>query len=148
MPSNGSNGTQQNATLTAPQEAAITALLTGSNISEAAGWAEVDRTTIHRWLREDFAFQAELNRRKHELRSGLQDRLMRLAGKATACVEAAVDAGDARMAMTLLKDLGILSPPEIGSEIADELRVAQAEQREQRFFRDVSLLSRPKDGGR
>src|SRR5438046_1747190 len=67
-----SNRMQQNATpagtLSGTQERALTMLLSGKSITDAATAAEVDRTTVHRWLKEDFGFQAALNRGRRELR--------------------------------------------------------------------------------
>ena len=46
------------------QAAAIDALLGGKPIPEAAAAAGVDRTTVYRWLRADFEFQARLNQER------------------------------------------------------------------------------------
>src|SRR5262245_44514608 len=53
--------------LTPPQETALAALLLGKTVTAAAQTAGVDRTTIYRWLKEDFDFLAALNRGRQEL---------------------------------------------------------------------------------
>ena len=50
----------ENEQLTAPQRRAITALLEQRDIRTAAKAAKVGETTLHRWLREDATFVAEL----------------------------------------------------------------------------------------
>ena len=40
------------------QVRALAALATGSSVTDAARIGKVDRTTVHRWLRGDTAFQA------------------------------------------------------------------------------------------
>ena len=51
----------------APIQAAIVeAMLAGNTITDAAAEAGVNRHTVHRWLKGDFAFQAALNRGRRE----------------------------------------------------------------------------------
>ena len=50
----------ENEQLKAPQRRAITALLEQRDIRTAAKAARVGETTLHRWLREDATFVAEL----------------------------------------------------------------------------------------
>jgi hypothetical protein len=118
------NGTPQNATLeplTAAQETAVAALLAGKTVTDAAGVAGVDRTTIHRWLREDFTVQAAVNAGRRELREGVRSRLERLAEKASECVERAIDGGNVKAALAILNGLEVLTPTRIGSENPAEL---------------------------
>lgn len=124
---------QQNATpeLTAAQENSLAALLAGKSITDAAQAANVDRTTVHRWLKDDHVFRAALNRRRRDLREQLQSRLMNLADKALDAVEKAISETDSKAALTLLRGLGLLSgnPPSIGSDDPLDL-AADARQRE------------------
>jgi len=53
--------------LTSQQERALDRLLTGATITAAAQAVNADRSTLHRWLREDPQFQATYNRRRREL---------------------------------------------------------------------------------
>ncbi len=104
--------------LTANQEQALAALLTGSSVTDAAAAAAVDRTTVHRWLKDDVQFRAAHNRGRRELCQATEGRLLTLATKAMKCVETALDSGDGKVALALLKDLGLLPGvlPSIGSD--------------------------------
>jgi transposase-like protein len=53
--------------LSGAQEKAIEALLAGKSVTEAAIAAGVDRTTVHRWLK-DVRFEVALGRARRELR--------------------------------------------------------------------------------
>ena len=113
---------QQNATpskeLTPAQDKALAALLEGKTVQDAAAAADVDRTTVHRWLKEDFAFQATYNRGRRELRDALKARLLGLAGKAAECVERSIGEGNEKTALAVLKGLGLLpgEPFKVGSD--------------------------------
>src|SRR5688572_15901053 len=96
--------------LSAAQIHALEALLRGQTVTEAAKVAKVDRSTVHRWQREDFDFQAAFNRGRMELVSAMQVRVMRMAARAVEVVEEAIDGGDARAAMQILDSLGLLEP--------------------------------------
>jgi hypothetical protein len=118
------NESPQNATLeplTPAQETAIAALLAGRTVTNAAEAAGVDRATVHRWLREHFGFQAAVNAGRRELREGVHTRLERLAEKAAGCVEKAIDGGDVKAALEILKGLQVLAPTSIGSEDPEQL---------------------------
>src|SRR5215471_1521224 len=72
-------------------ERAIGALLTEQSIEDAAVKAGVGSRTIHRWLREDEAFQAAYNRAKREVVRQAQTRLQQATGKAVAALIAVID---------------------------------------------------------
>src|SRR5215471_14899490 len=72
-------------------ERAICALLTEQSIEDAAVKAGVGSRTIHRWLREDAAFQAAYNRAKREVVRQAQTRLQQATGKAVAALIAVID---------------------------------------------------------
>ena len=114
---------QPNETLSAVQELALVALLAGKNATEAAQAAGVDRTTLWRW-QSDFTFQAAHNRGRRELSAAMTARLSALAEKAAGTVEGAIDKGDAKTALAVIRGLGFLSggPETIGSEDAAKLR--------------------------
>ncbi len=101
--------------LSPKQEKVMDALVSGESISQAAGIGKVDRGTVHRWLKDDFVFQAEYNRRRLRLKEEMQMRLVRLADNATSVVEKAVDEGDTKTAIVVLAKLGILGKLEPGS---------------------------------
>ena len=70
-------------------------LLAGASVTKAAG---VDRTTVHRWLREDWAFQTAHHRAQRDLRRAVEARLPHLVEAAVETVQAAVRDGDVRAA--------------------------------------------------
>lgn len=94
--------------LSTTQLAAIEALLTGATVTHAAREAGVARTTVHRWLRDDWDFQAALNRERRELCDAIRSRLLRAAESSAALVLKAVDGGDVQVALSVLKGLGLL----------------------------------------
>lgn len=110
--------------LSRPQEVALEGLLAGMTVTDAAAAAEVSRSSIYRWRNEDYAFQAEWNRLRGEAREALQGRLASLSIKAVEVVEGAVDSGDLKAAMAILKGIGALSGLEekLGSADPDVLR--------------------------
>ena len=91
------------------QTRALQHLLAGATIQNAAQGAGVDRSTVHRWLREDWSFQAAYNRVRRELRHEVEARLSQLASVALETVADAVESGDVRAALAVLKGLGALS---------------------------------------
>jgi hypothetical protein len=114
------------------QERVLAELLHGQTITAAAETAGVSRSAVHRWLADDDAFVAALNLGKRELRRAAAARLEALADGALACVEQAVADGDARIALGVLRGLGLLTgdPPSIGSDdpkrLASDRRAKQA----------------------
>jgi hypothetical protein len=96
------------------------ALITGRTITEAASDAGVHRSTVHRML-DDAEFVASLNARRSELRPAADSRLDHLQAKALDALEAALDDGNARIALALLKGVGLLDgeKPYIGSTTAE-----------------------------
>jgi len=123
------NGSQQNSTpaaLSPGQVAALEALLAGRTVTEAATVAGVDRTTVHAWLRSDYAFQAAYNRGRRDLQEQTHARLMTLAEKAVGCVEGALAKGDEKTALAVLRGLGLLSgvPAKPGSDDPEILAAA------------------------
>jgi hypothetical protein len=103
--------------LTPAQEKARVALLEGKTVVQAAMLADVNRATLHRWLKDDFEFQASYNRGQRDLYEAVQSRLLAMANKAVGTVEQAIQDGDVKSAVALLKGLGLLSgdPLKIGS---------------------------------
>lgn len=96
------------------QQAALSALISGKAIREAAGAAQVHRTTISRWLHHDPHFRAAYNAWRQELIDSSRARLLRTAEIATATVHRAIAKGDGRLALALLKHLGLASEAAAG----------------------------------
>jgi hypothetical protein len=88
---------------------AIETLVAGKSVMEAATASEVDRTTVHRWLKDDVVFQVALNTAQRELRDAMQTRLLALADKAVDAIEQSIKEGDGKAALALLRGLGLLS---------------------------------------
>ncbi len=110
--------------LTPPQMKALAAILAGNSITRAAEIAEVDRSTVHRWLRVDWNFKAALNQERRLFSDAIEAQLLRIAQNAAKAVSEAIDGGDTQAALTVLKGLGLLSKNAIntGNENPDVLR--------------------------
>lgn len=96
-------------TLDPIQLAVLEALLAGSTITDAAGCVGVSRTTVHRWLKEDYVFQAEVNVARHALRQASLARLDVLCERSIEVLkEALYQSSDTRVALEVLKGCGVL----------------------------------------
>lgn len=111
--------------LTPSQLQVLQDLLSGESVTAAAKSGKVSRETVHRWLREDFTFQAAYNRGRLEILEEIQDTLLAAARKAADTVTKAVADGDVKVALAVLKGVGGLSgkAPHIGP--GDPLRLEQ-----------------------
>jgi hypothetical protein len=93
--------------LSVEQEHAIELLLTGAPdraVGEAVG---VSRMTVWHWRAESPLFIAELNRRRQEVWRQPQERLRALAARACENLTAAVEAGDLKASIEVLKAIGV-----------------------------------------
>jgi hypothetical protein len=97
--------------LTIEQENAIDLLILGQSDRDVAATVGVDRTTVWSWRAHHPLFGAELNRRRADLFRAAQHRLLALVAKAIDNVAAAVEAGDAKMSIELLKAVGVYGAP-------------------------------------
>ena len=126
------HGVQQNTTrdkrevreLQPSQTRALAALAGGATVTSAAEAADVDRTTVHRWLRADFGFQAAYNGLRLDLRREFSAQLDSLAQVALETVCAAIESGDVRTSLAVLRGTGIFpgAAELIGSSNETELR--------------------------
>ena len=81
----------------------------------------VARETVTRWRNDNPHFTAELNRQRRLIWGDSHDRLRALASKAVDTLETSLDEGDSRVAMEVLKAIGLsgqVQPPS-GPEDAD-----------------------------
>ncbi len=119
-------------TITPQMEIVIDRLVVGETVVDAAAAAGADRSTVHRWKREHWAFQAELNRRRRELHERLRHRLEALAERALDNIEKAVEAGDLKASQSVLDRLSLppAQPPDPQAENPEYLR-AKAEREEE-----------------
>jgi len=111
--------------LTAPQESVLAALLMGTSVTAAAGDAGIARQTVHRWLTADAVFIAAYNRGRHELASSHATRILAMCGAALDVLDGAIAAGDAKVALAVLKGAGVFAGEAVrieGSDDADEVR--------------------------
>ncbi len=109
-------------------------LLSGCTITAAAQEGGISRETVHRWLREDYQFRADFNRGRMELLEEVRLGLLISARKAAETVSAAIDQGDVKAALAVLRGLGGLSGqlPKVGSSDAEVLeQEAELEKREE-----------------
>ena len=111
--------------LEAEKAAALELLKLGNSMAQTARGAGVSRVTLYRWLKSDPQFGAAYNQWLNELEESGRARLMMLTDKATFAVERALEAGDAKMAMQLLKGMGLIKPSE-GPRPTDPADVAKA----------------------
>lgn len=82
------------AKLTARQEQAIQALLTGVNVKEVARKVHVGRTTLYRWL-NDTAFRTAYHAAQERSHAWAVNRLQHLAAKAIQILEQILDDSEA-----------------------------------------------------
>jgi hypothetical protein len=137
--------TQQPTTelLTASQHTVLQQLLLGKTATQAAEIADVDRSTVYRWMREDYQFIAAYNRARQDLFDAAHTRLLKLGEAAIETIETRLTRGDSRVAIMVLRGLGLLSGTSpIGSGDPEALRaVADQAAREREHSDFVSLLS-------
>jgi transposase-like protein len=97
--------------LAGEQQAALDYLRLGKSVSETARAAGIGRSTIYHWLKNDPAFQAAFNQWQDEIEQSSRARLTMLTDKAVDALVRALDDGDARAAMQLVKGIGLLNRP-------------------------------------
>jgi DNA-binding LacI/PurR family transcriptional regulator len=113
----------------------------GATVSAAAEAAGVSRETVHRWLRNDWQFRASLNRARRELQESVNARLLACSHKAADNIAQAIESGDVRLSLVILRGLGALSgnPPTLGTDdpdlLRDEEETARAEGAQLRMLR-------------
>jgi len=82
---------------------AIGLVLDGKSDREVAGEVGVTRETVWRWRNENPLFICELNHRRREAHRATRERLQSLQAKVLDVLDQALDDGDTRVAMALLK---------------------------------------------
>jgi hypothetical protein len=118
-----------------PEQLRAMALLSaGKSIAESAETVGINRTTIYRWLNHDPAFKAAYNQWQDHLQRTCHSQLLMMTEKATAAVYKALEAGDAKSALQLLKGLGILRPQKPGPTDPEEVRREMALEKKQRLL--------------
>jgi hypothetical protein len=103
-------GTPQIDGLSNLQQRALDLLATGTPVIEATRRLGIPRSTFYHWLKRDPLFQAAYNRWHEVMEESCRAKLATLMDKATAAVERALDAGNAKYGMQLLTSLGMAKP--------------------------------------
>jgi hypothetical protein len=130
----------QNSTelLSPAQTKAMAALLSGKSVTAAAEAAGVGRETLHRWLREDPAFQAAVGSGKAELLDAARAELRAMASEAVGTLRDlmspnAPPAIRLKAASAILEMLGADQPEPVGPTTIEEAEAAN----KQRDFLDA-----------
>jgi predicted DNA-binding protein YlxM (UPF0122 family) len=125
--------------LTGEQRTAMELLLAGKSLAETARTAGVSRNAVYRWLKNDAAFKAIYNEWHEAMKESCRSRLKMMLDKATSAVEKALEAGDARSALALLKGMGMIEKEGERSTEVDEVARENAtknKQRKTKLFND------------
>ena len=93
--------------LSVEQLNAIDVLVQGRSEQDTAETVGVARETVTRWRNDNPHFTAELNRQRRLIWSDSHDRLRALASKAVDTLETSLDEGDSRVAVEILKAIGL-----------------------------------------
>ena len=112
--SNESSQMSEGSRLFVEQLNAIDVLVQGRTDQETAETVGVARETVTRWRNDNPHFTAELNRQRRLIWGDSHDRLRALASKAVDTLDVALQNGDARAAVEVLKAVGLygqLPPP-------------------------------------
>ena len=101
--------------LTTAQRTAVELLSEGKTPTAAATAAGVSRRTVHRWIHADPAFRAAYHAWQKDAIDTARARLLALTDAAVTAVANALEKGDTKTAVILLKGLHILTRPAPGS---------------------------------
>ncbi len=108
--------------LAAKQRTAMETLVAGGSVTEAARSCGVSRTTIYQWLKHDATFQAAYNQWHEMMEQSCRSRLKMMLDKASSALEKALEGGDAKAALQLLKGMGMIrANEEEKSTVAEEV---------------------------
>jgi hypothetical protein len=93
--------------LTPQQERAVGLLLGGATVTAVAAGVGVSRETVHRWLRRDWPFVAAMNQGRRELHEAASARLAGVCGRAVENLARAVEEGDLKASLFVLKGFAV-----------------------------------------
>jgi DNA-binding phage protein len=129
--------------LSAAQRQALENMAAGMSLTESAKAAGINRVTLYRWLHSDANFQAAHNAWQADSLALSRSRLTAMTDSALDAVQRAVDAGDGKLALALLKEMGTLAPKPPGStdpEHIERERNMEREHAEHRLFEEEVLV--------
>jgi len=117
------------APLTEQQTQAAALLAEGKPLAEVAEAIGADAPAVGEWQASNPAFIAEVNRRRQEAWRQAQDRLRALVPKALDTLAQAVEAGDLKASVEVLKAVGVYGkvPSPVGEVDPELVQVQQAE---------------------
>lgn len=101
------------------QLAALKEIMAGRGPGLAAAAAGVHRGTLYRWMKEDRAFHAALIKCQIAARDAARNQLLCVADVAASIVRRELRAGDPKIAMALLRAMGILDRLTIDPKLPD-----------------------------
>jgi hypothetical protein len=106
--------------LSPEQHTAIEKMLSGHTLAASATAAGVTRMTLYRWLHHDSKFQAAYSAWQLDAITGARTKLLAMTDTAVNTVGRAVK-NDAKLAMAVLKAVGVLDRPRPGSTDPEEV---------------------------
>ncbi len=114
--------------LTPQQEGAVDLLAVGKTVTEVSEEVGVARQTVSEWLNHHPGFQAAFNQRRQELWEAVSERLRSLLPKALDLLGHAIDNGELKAALEVLKASGLyrLQRP-VGPASTEEAELAAKE---------------------
>ena len=101
------NDTYQSRPLSVEQRSGVDLLVTGATDAEVAAAVGVDRGTVWRWRHEHPDFISELEKARQQFMSGSVDKLRAALPKAVGNIVNAVEAGDLKASLALMKCVGL-----------------------------------------
>jgi hypothetical protein len=125
---------------------ALRCLKLGASMDKAAEGAGVSGSSIYRWKYEDAAFRMLCNRWEREKIDECKDGVTSLLSKALRVLEKALDNGDVRAALVLLKSMGFMKPSVVGSTDLEEVEWDMALEVERKMKRMLEMERRAKGG--
>jgi AcrR family transcriptional regulator len=131
--------------LPAKQRVALESLVMGNSVAEAAESIGVSRGTVYYWLKNDAVFQAAYNQWYGMMEESCRSRLKMMLNKAASALEKALEAGDAKSALQLLKGMGMIRKDE--EEKSTEAEEVEQEGRIKKMRRKAKLDSDEMFGG-
>jgi len=98
---------------------AVELILSGHSDEAVAKEVGVRRETVCRWRNNNFAFQAVLNKGRKELWDDATSKLRNLAHKAIETITKAIEDGDVKTSMDLLKNINMYGSIDAPKEATD-----------------------------